>query len=145
MIFSKYFFKVLSVLSKPSNTVCTVIVGYVFCESNALCNVFIILFSSGLRMVALTCANTGILARWWCDKKPIYFLSNIHVAERDGLAIIRHNKEGEAIMVNVIIGTETWLNSTINSNEIIKSALRFNVYRKDRPNKSYDCSNKRFD
>ena len=93
----------------------------------------------------MQCANTGILARWWCDKKPIYFLSNIHVAERDGLAIRRHNKKGEAIMVNVIIGTETWLNSTINSNEIIKSALGFNVYRKDRPNKSYDCSNKRFD
>ena len=93
----------------------------------------------------MQCANTDILARWWWDKKPIYFLSNIHVAERDGLAIRRHNKKGEAIMVNVIIGTETWLNSTINSNEIIKSALGFNVYHKDRPNKSYDCSNKRFD
>ena len=85
------------------------------------------------------------LATRWCNKKPIYFLSNIHVAERDGLAIRRHNKKGEAIMVNVIIGTETWLHSTINSNEIIKSTLGFNVYRKDRPNKSYDCSNKRFD
>ena len=58
------------------------------------------------------------------------------LAEHDGLATRRHNKKGEAIMVNVIIGTETWLNSTINSNEIIKSALGFNVYRKDRPNKS---------
>ena len=50
---------------------------------------------------------------------------------------MHHNKKGEAIMVNVVIGTETWLNSTINSNEIIKSVLGFNVYRKDRPNKSY--------
>ncbi len=48
----------------------------------------------------MQCANTGILATQWCDKKPIYFLSNIHVAERDGLAIRRHNKKGEAIMVN---------------------------------------------
>ena len=42
-----------------------------------------------------------------------------------------------SVKPDVIIGTQTWLNSTINSNEIIKSALRFNVYRKDRPNKSY--------
>ena len=42
-----------------------------------------------------------------------------------------------SVKPDVIIGTETWLNSTINSNEIIKSALGFNVYRKDRPNKSY--------
>ena len=48
----------------------------------------------------MQCANTGILATRWCDKKPIYFLSNIHLAERDGLAIRRHNKKGEAIMVN---------------------------------------------
>ena len=40
-----------------------------------------------------------------------------------------------SVKPDVIIGTETWLNSTINSNEIIKSALGFNVYRKDRPNK----------
>ena len=39
-----------------------------------------------------------LTARWW-GEKPIYFLSNIHVAERDGLAIRRHNKKGEAIMV----------------------------------------------
>ena len=38
---------------------------------------------------------------------------------------------------DVIIGTETWVNSTINSNEIIKSALGFNVYCKGRRNKSY--------
>ena len=48
----------------------------------------------------MQCAHTGILARWWCDKKPIYFLSNIHMAVRDGLAIRCHNKKGEAIMVN---------------------------------------------
>ena len=42
-----------------------------------------------------------------------------------------------SVKPDVIIGTETWLNSTINSNEIVKSALGFNVYRKDRPNKSY--------
>ena len=42
-----------------------------------------------------------------------------------------------SVKPDVIIGTETWQNSTINSNEIIKSALGFNVYRKDRPNKSY--------
>ena len=42
-----------------------------------------------------------------------------------------------SVKPDVIIGTETWLNSTINSNKIIKSALGFNVYRKDRPNKSY--------
>ena len=33
----------------------------------------------------MQCANTGILATRWCNKKPFYFLSNIHVAERDGL------------------------------------------------------------
>ena len=48
----------------------------------------------------MQCANTGILATRWCDKKPIYFLSNIHMAELDGLVIRRHNKKGEAIMVN---------------------------------------------
>ena len=47
----------------------------------------------------MQCANTGILATRWCDKKPIYLLSNIHMAERNGLAIRRHNKKGEAIMV----------------------------------------------
>ena len=50
----------------------------------------------------MPCANTGILAMRWCpcDKKPIYFLSNIHVAELDGLVIRHYNKKGEAIMVN---------------------------------------------
>ena len=38
---------------------------------------------------------------------------------------------------DIIIGTETWLNSNINSIEIFKPDWGYTVYRKDRPNQSY--------
>ena len=53
------------------------------------------------------------------------------------LKLTNSDRQLKSVKPDVIIGTETWLNFTINSNEIIKSALGFNVYRKDRPNKSY--------
>ena len=38
---------------------------------------------------------------------------------------------------DVIIGTETWLNSNITSQEIFKPEWDYTVYRKDRPDQSY--------
>ena len=42
----------------------------------------------------LQCKNTGIIATMWCDNKPIYFLTTIHVAESDGLEVSRRDKRG---------------------------------------------------
>ena len=38
---------------------------------------------------------------------------------------------------DIIIGTETWLNSNINSIEFFRPDWGYTVYRKDRPNQSY--------
>ena len=40
------------------------------------------------------------------------------------------------VMPDVIIGTETWLNPTICSAEIMRAELGYTIYRKDRPNMS---------
>ena len=47
----------------------------------------------------LQCQRTGMLATQWHDKKVIYFLSNFHVPEYDGLTLRRHNKKGENVSV----------------------------------------------
>lgn len=45
------------------------------------------------------CQRTGIVATRWVDKAPIYFLSNAHVAVREGLTVTRTNKTGESLEV----------------------------------------------
>ena len=42
-----------------------------------------------------------------------------------------------SVRPDVIIGTETWLNPTIGSAEIMKADLGYTIYRKDRHNMSY--------
>lgn len=42
-----------------------------------------------------------------------------------------------SVKPDIIIGTETWLNSAIGSSEIINPSAGYDVYRKDRPNQSY--------
>ena len=42
-----------------------------------------------------------------------------------------------SVKPDVIIGTETWLNSSIHTSEIFKPELGYNVYRKDRRHQSY--------
>ena len=41
------------------------------------------------------CTETKLLATVWCDKKPIYFLSNIHTAEVEGTVVMRTNENGK--------------------------------------------------
>ena len=43
-----------------------------------------------------------------------------------------------SVRPDVNIGTETWLNPTIGSAEIIRAELGYTIYRKDRPNMSYE-------
>ena len=42
-----------------------------------------------------------------------------------------------SVRPDVIIGTETWLNPTIGSAEIMRAQLGYTIYRKDCSNMSY--------
>jgi hypothetical protein len=41
----------------------------------------------------------GILATVWCDKRPIHFLSSIHVAEKEGSTVSRKDGRGRRLHV----------------------------------------------
>ena len=41
-----------------------------------------------------------MVATRWTDRSPIYFLSNAHVPEVEGLTVLRHDKKGNELQVN---------------------------------------------
>lgn len=45
------------------------------------------------------CKKTGLVATRWVDKSPIYFLSNAHLPEREGITVLRTTKTGERVEV----------------------------------------------
>ena len=43
--------------------------------------------------------NSGMVATVWMDRKPIYFPSNIHVAEDPYTFVVRHDQKGNDLIV----------------------------------------------
>ena len=72
------------------------------------------------------------------DKPPVKQLRILNINFR---SIKKKGKQLEAIIdttkPDIIIGTETWLDSNIHSSEIIPNYLGFNVHRRDRKGASY--------
>ena len=58
--------------------------------------------------------NGGMVATVWMNRKPIYFLSSIHVAEYPYTFVVRHDKKGNDLIFTAPlcvfwIITKTWV------------------------------------
>lgn len=46
--------------------------------------------------------ENGLVATRWVDKYPIYFLSNAHLPEKEGISVLQTTKTGERVEVKAI-------------------------------------------